>query len=430
MKINTISARSILDSRGFPTVEATVVTEAGAFVAGVPSGTSTGSHEAVELRDGDRRWGGQGVSKAVSHVNVELAGALKGKDVTDQAGVDQVMRDLDNTPDKSRLGANALLAVSLACLQAGAAAKKQPLWKHLGKSVSRSEPVQLPLPLCNVINGGAHADNSLAIQEFMLVPHGFKTFAEALRAATETFHALRGLLKSRGQATSVGAEGGFAPDFESHTAALSVLVEAIEAAGYKPADQISLALDVAASEFREESGAYIFEGHPLSAEQLAAQYASLAETYPIVSIEDPLGEDDWDGWEAVTRRLDGKVQLVGDDLTVTNVERIGQAIERGVISAAILKPNQIGTYSETEAAWRRLTQSGLAAILSHRSGETLDTTIVDMAVGWGAPQLKAGSLSRGERVAKYNRLLAIERELGGSAVYVGKGGLNTLKTTN
>lgn len=416
--IKSIAARMILDSRGNPTVEATVTTETAMGVASVPSGASTGTHEAVELRDGDRRWGGLGVSKAVSHVNVEIAGALKGFEVQDQAALDQAMIQADGTTDKSRLGANAMLAVSLASLQAAAQESGQPTWQYVAKGRGESEPRQLPLPLCNVINGGAHADNTLDIQEFMIVPHGFGTFADALRASSETFHALKKLLKSRGQSTGVGDEGGFAPDLENHTVALDLMIAAITQAGYEPGTQISLALDVAASEFRRD-GSYIFENQPLTANQLVALYASLIERYPIVSIEDPLGEDDLDGWALLRDRIGGQVQIVGDDLTVTNAARIQDCLDQGLLSAVILKPNQIGTVTETAAAWDVLRQAGQQGIVSHRSGETSDTAIADLAVGWGTSQIKTGSLSRGERVAKYNRLLQIEQSLGATATFAG-----------
>ncbi len=416
--IRTITARSILNSRGNPTVEATVTTDKAVGVASVPSGASTGTHEAKELRDGDRRWGGQGVTKAVSHVNVEIASLLKGRDVTEQEALDRMMLDFDGTPDKSRLGANAILAVSLACLNAAAQVQGLPVWQHLAKRRQKPEPTRLPVPLCNVINGGAHADNPLDIQEFMLVPHGFDTYAEALRSLSETFHALKKLLKARGLSTGVGDEGGFAPDLESHTQALDLLVEAIAAAGYEPGQQISLALDVAASEFLQ-SGSYVFEKQPLTAGQMVALYDSLVDRYPIISLEDPFGEDDWEGWELLAKRLGDRVQIVGDDLTVTNTTRLQEAIDKEVISAAILKPNQIGTVTETEAARDLLERANRRGILSHRSGETVDTSIVDLAIGWEVTQIKAGSVSRGERVAKYNRLSEIEQYLGGSAVYSG-----------
>lgn len=421
MKVERLSARSILDSRGYPTVEATMTTDTGAVTAAVPSGTSTGEHEAKELRDGDDRWNGKGVTKAVSHINAELAKAIVGADLKDQAALDELLIKTDNSPDKSRLGANAVLAVSLAGAKAFAQATGQPLYLHLAASAGRSEPVQLPLPLLNVINGGAHADNSLSIQEFMLVPHGFETFSEALRAATETFHALHELLKGRGLATGVGQEGGFAPDLTSHTETLDLLVSAIEKAGYQPSEQISLALDVAASEFIKDDH-YVFEGHGLSADQLVAQYASLIDSHPLVSIEDPLGEDDAAGWQRAAERLGSSVQLVGDDLTVTDAARINQNAPQ--LGAVILKPNQIGTVTETLAAVQACEANDLKPIISHRSGETWDDVIADLAVGWGTPQIKAGAPSRGERVAKYNRLSGIERALGGSATFAGRKALH------
>lgn len=420
MKIERLWARSILDSRGYPTVEATVTTAVGSATASVPSGTSTGSHEAVELRDGDSRWNGKGVTKAVSHVNAELSKALVGKQFKSQADLDQALLAADGTDQKSRLGANAILAVSVAGLKAAAQHADLPAWQYIAKEAGRPEPTRLPLPLLNVINGGAHADNALAIQEFMLVPHGFDSFHDALRAATETFHALHSLLKGRGLSTGVGQEGGFAPEIASHTEALDLLVSAIKEAGYAPDVQISLALDVAASEFMKD-GNYVFEGRGLTADQLVALYASMLDSYPLVSIEDPLGEDDTAGWHKAAERLKEHVQVVGDDLTVTNATRINEVAAD--ISAVILKPNQIGTVTETFQALEACETAGLAPIISHRSGETPEDIIADLAVGWGAPQIKAGAPSRGERVAKYNRLLAIEQQLGGSAVFPGKSAL-------
>lgn len=418
MAIRAVTARSILDSRGIPTIETTVTTDKVAATASVPSGTSTGSHEAKELRDEDRRWQGKGVAKAVSHVNAELSHTLRGKDVFDYEALDTAMSALDGTPDKSRLGANAILSVSLACVRAAALSKGKELWKFVGTHAGNKSPVRTPLPLCNVINGGAHADNPLAIQEFMLVPHGFNKFSEAVRAATETFHSLGKLLKGRGAGTGVGAEGGYAPNLDNHRIALDMMMEAIREAGYEPGKQISLALDVAASEFYRD-GSYVFEGQPLTAEQMTAFYGELLDSYPLFSIEDPLAEDDWEGWEHLASRLRDRVQLVGDDLTVTNTERVEEATRRDVLTAAILKPNQVGTYTETLAAFRKLTEAGNHAIISHRSGETNDDFIADLAVGWGASQIKAGSVSRGERVAKYNRLLEIDQQLGGNAVFAG-----------
>jgi enolase len=417
MKIGKVTGRPILDSRGVPTVEARVQVGSSVGVAAVPAGISTGSHEALELRDGDARWEGNGVTKAVSHVNVEIASALKGKELKDQAALDHELNALDGTENKSRLGANAVLAVSLAALQAEALEAKQPLWKQLA-AYHGTEATPLPVPLCNMLEGATHADNNLSIQECMIVPVGFTKFSEAVRAAAEIFYALGKLLKGRGASKNVGAEGGYAPNLPNHQAALDLLIEAIKQAGYKPGDEIALALDMAASELYRD-GSYIFEGQGLTAEQMTTLYASLLENYPIVSLEDPLAEDDWDGWRHLAGRIGGKVQIVGDDLTVTNSGRISQALEAEVMSAAILKPNQIGTYSEARQAFELLTKAGAAGIVSHRSGETSDTTIADMVVGWGTGQIKCGSLSRGERVAKYNRLLEIEQELGSGAVYAG-----------
>lgn len=415
-KITKVTARSILDSRGIPTVEARVEAGAAIGVAAVPAGISAGKHEALELRDGDSRWGGLGVSKAVSHVNVEIASVLKGKAVDDQSMVDSVMSDLDGTPGYSRLGANAVLAVSLAAIKAAAAATGNPLWKYLTVT-DKTAPV-LPVPFCNVIEGGVHADNPLDVQEFMLVPAGFTKFSEALRAAAETFYALEKLLKRRGESVNVGAEGGYTPGRLDHQAVLDMLVAAIKEAGYEPGKQIALALDVAASEFYRDNG-YVFEGHPLDPQQLTAQYASWLESYPIVSIEDPLAEDDWQGWQYLASRLSGKVQIVGDDLTVTNLERVNKALEQEILSGVILKPNQAGSYTDAAAVNQVLSAANIARIVSHRGRDTTDTTIADLSVGWATGMIKTGSLSRGERVAKYNRLLEIEQELGSGAVYAG-----------
>lgn len=419
MKIEGLRGRMILDSRGVPTVEATIESTKGSVTASVPAGTSTGSHEAVELRDGDRRWGGQGVSKAVSHVTAELAAAVKGKNLADQAALDELLIKTDGTPDKSRLGANAILAVSLAGLKAFAAEAGQPLWQFAATAAGLPRPAQLPVPLANVINGGAHADNQLDVQEFMLVPRGFERFADAVRAVTETYQVLKTALAGRGAGTGVGAEGGFAPNLSSHTEVLDLLVAAIGEAGYESGQEIAIGLDVAASEFLKD-GSYVFEGQALSADQMVAQYASLLESYPLVSLEDPLAEDDAAGWERAASRLKESVQLVGDDLTVTDAKRISSAAEAGLISAVILKPNQIGTVTET---WRALVAAragNVTPIISHRSGETDDDVIADLAVGWGVPQVKIGAPARGERVAKYNRLLEIESAIGSSATYAGK----------
>lgn len=425
-KITAVTGRTILDSRGFPTVEARVTAGSGKGivqgVASVPSGRSVGSHEAVELRDEDRRWHGHGVSKAVSHINVQLAGLLIGKDVADQEGVDAAMRELDGTPNLKRLGANAILAVSLACLRAAAAAAGQPLYMY----VATDEPRRLPLPLVNVINGGAHAPNNLTIQEFLLVPHGFGSFGEALRAATETYESLGQLLGGRGVATGLGDEGGFAPDLDNHITALEIMVDAISQAGYKPGAEISLALDLAANSFHENTG-YVLAGHGLTSEQLVTEYDQLLQRFPLVSLEDPLAEDDPTGWQALVERLGESAQVVGDDLTVTDPKRIAKAAAAGEITGVILKPNQIGTYSDAVAARRAAAGAGLTAIASHRSGETSDDWIADLAVGWNCDQIKAGAPARGERTAKYNRLLNIEQELGSGTEFAGRDLLKRLK---
>lgn len=416
-KISTVTARMILDSRGIPTVEATVTAEHGAGTASVPAGTSRGIHEAKELRDGDRRWNGQGVRKAVSHVNVEINRALRGRDAADQAAIDALLRELDRTK-RSGLGANALLAVSLAALRLAAAAAKRPLWRHL----TDDPPRHLPVPMLNLLNGGAHADNDLAIQEFQVLPFGFDTFSEALRAGTEIYQALGSILTDRELGTGVGLEGGFAPRIDSHLTALDLLMQAVERAGYRPGEQVALGLDVAASDFYHDGG-YRFNRHVLNAEQLATEYETLAQRYPLVSLEDPYAEDDWAGWQALQGRVD--LQLVGDDLTVTDATRIVRGAEEAGISAVILKPNQVGTFSEADAARNAARKQGLAAVASNRSRETTDDWIADLAVAWGANFIKAGAPARGERVVKYNRLLAIEQELGGQAVYRGRDALVT-----
>lgn len=422
-KITAVTGRTILDSRGFPTVEARVTAGSGKGIvtgtASVPSGRSVGSHEAAELRDEDRRWHGHGVSKAVSHVNVQLAGLLIGKDVADQAALDAAMRELDGTPNLGRLGANAVLAVSLACLRAAAAAAKQPLYMYIAARRGAGEPHRLPLLLVNVINGGAHAPNNLTIQEFLLVPHGFGSFGEAVRAAAETYESLGQLLGNRGAATGLGDEGGFAPDLDNHVVALEVMTDAIAQAGYEPGTQISLALDLAANSFHDKDG-YVLAGHGLTSEQLVTEYDQLMQRFPLVSLEDPLAEDDPDGWKALVTRLDGSAQVVGDDLTVTDPERIAKDAAAGEITGVILKPNQIGTYSDAAAARQAAADAGLVAIASHRSGETGDDWIADLAVGWDCDQIKAGAPARGERTAKYNRLLAIEQELGSGTEFAGK----------
>jgi len=414
-----VDSREILDSRGNPTVEVEVTTEYGSIGrAAVPSGASTGEHEAHELRDQDpARYGGKGVLSAVENVRNKLGPELIGLDACDQVGVDQTLLDTDGSTNKSALGANALLGVSLACARAAAEDVGLPLYRYLGGSLART----LPVPLMNVINGGAHADNNLDFQETMLVPHGFERFPDALRAGVETFHALRELLKSQGKSTNVGDEGGFAPDLASNDEALSTLMLAIEKAGYRPGEQISLALDVAASEFHRD-GAYVLDGEggrKLDAGGLVDLYADLAKRFPLVSIEDGMAEDDWEGWRALTDRVGDSVQLVGDDLFVTNPTRLQRGIDLGVANAILVKVNQIGTLTETQLAMRLAHRNGYRCVVSHRSGETGDTFISDLAVGTEAGQIKTGSLSRSDRVEKYNQLLRIHEELGEQAQYPG-----------
>jgi enolase len=417
--IDDIRGLEVLDSRGNPTVRATVRLTGGAEgSAAVPSGASTGSHEAVELRDGGARYGGKGVQRAVAHVNEVIAGELVGFDALDQAGVDASLVALDGTANKGQLGANALLAVSLATARAAAAALELPLYRYLGGTNARV----LPVPMMNVINGGAHADNSVDMQEFMLAPIGFDTFGDALRAGVETFHALRKVLAGRGYNTNVGDEGGFAPDLRSNEEAIEVLLRAIEAAGYVPGDQIAIALDPAASEFHEDGVYHLAsEGRRLDAGEMIEYWADWVERYPIVSIEDALAEDDWAGWAALTERLGRRVQLVGDDLFVTNVEHLGRGIREHVANAILVKVNQIGTLTEALDAIELATGAGYRSMISHRSGETEDTFIADLAVAVNAGQIKTGSASRSDRVAKYNRLLAIQAELGPVARYLGRG---------
>jgi len=417
-EIERVHARQILDSRGNPTVEAEVALRSGASGrAAVPSGASTGEHEATELRDDDEEWMGKGVSRAVENVNREIADAVESLDGLDQEGLDRTMIELDGTPTKSRLGANAILAVSLAVAQAAAAEEGQPLWRYLGGE----EAHVLPVPMMNVVNGGAHADNRIDFQEFMIVPCGADSFAEALRMGTEVFHHLRKTLHDRGLNTSVGDEGGFAPDFESNEAALEALVEGIEAAGYKPGEQIALALDPATSEIFEE-GCYVLEheGRSLSAEEMTDYWASLVDRYPIVSLEDGMDEEDWDGWGTLTKRLGDRLQLVGDDLFVTNATRLQRGIDSGVANSILIKVNQIGTLTETLDAVRTAREAGYSSVMSHRSGETEDVTIADLAVATGCGQIKTGAPSRSDRVAKYNQLLRIEEQLGDDATYPGR----------
>ncbi|GAA3921375.1 phosphopyruvate hydratase [Luteimonas lutimaris] len=424
--IARIHAREILDSRGNPTLEAEVTLDDGSFGrAMVPSGASTGSKEAVELRDGDKtRYLGKGVLKAVENVNTTIAQALQGFDAADQTALDKRLIDLDGTENKGRLGANALLGVSLANAHAVAASKKVPLWQLLAGDRA---PV-LPVPMMNIINGGAHADNNVDLQEFMVLPVGFDSFSEALRAGAEIFHALKSVLKGHGLSTAVGDEGGFAPDLRSNVEALDTILEAIGRAGYHAGEDILLGLDVASSEFHD-NGKYhlVGEGKRLTSEQLVDFLAGWCDEYPIITIEDGMGEDDWDGWQGLTERLGGKVQLVGDDLFVTNPRIFKEGIERGVGNAILIKVNQIGTLSETLEAIAMADAANYAAVISHRSGETEDTTIADIAVATTATQIKTGSLSRSDRVAKYNQLLRIEQALGAGARYAGRDAFVSLK---
>ena len=411
--IARVNGRWILDSRGNPTVEVEVELESGALGrAAVPSGASTGVHEAVELRDGGREWGGKGVAKAVANVDGEIAAAIRGLDATDQAGLDARLIDLDGTANKGRLGANAILGVSLAVAKAAAAETGQPLYRYLGGE----DATTLPVPMLNVINGGAHAANSIDLQEFMVVPVGADTFAEALRIGAEVYHALKQVLGDRGLATGVGDEGGFAPDLESSEAAIEAILEAAERAGHR--DAVVIALDPAASEIFTD-GVYRFEGREQPSAEMPAFWADLVERYPIVSIEDGLAEDDWDAWGRLTSELGDRVQLVGDDLFVTNPERLRQGIERGVANSILVKVNQIGTLTETAEAVRLAQASGYTAVMSHRSGETEDATIADLAVALGTGQIKTGAPARSDRAAKYNQLLRIEEELGSRAQYPG-----------
>ncbi len=417
-KIERIHARQILDSRGNPTVEVDILLGSGARGrAAVPSGASTGEFEATELRDGAAAWGGKGVSSAVANVNGEIAQALTGMDASGQEALDRALIELDGTPNKSRLGANAILGVSLASAHAQAAEENVPLWRHLGGPQAHV----LPVPMMNVLNGGAHADNRVDFQEFMIVPWGTESFSECLRMGAEVFHALKGTLHERGLGTAVGDEGGFAPDLDSNEDALRMLLAAIEAAGFTPGEQVAIALDPATSEIHRD-GAYVLEheGRSLSADELAAYWADLAARYPIVSIEDGMDEEDWDGWKTLTDRLGSSVQLVGDDLFVTNTERLRRGIEAGVANSILIKVNQIGTLSETLQAISMAREAGYTAVISHRSGETEDVTIADLAVATGCGQIKTGAPSRTDRVAKYNQLLRIEEQLGPAATFPGR----------
>ena len=422
MKIETIIAREVLDSRGNPTVEAEVLLESGyRGRAIVPSGASTGSHEALELRDGDQRYGGKGVLKAVKNVNEIIAPALEGMNVDEQGLLDHAMLDLDGTPNKGRLGGNAILAVSLASARAAAEALDVPLYRYLGGSNART----LPVPMMNLINGGAHADNSVDFQEFMVMPVGAPSFREALRYGAETFHALKKVLSGRGYNTNVGDEGGFAPDLSSNEEALEVLLEAIQKAGYEPGKDIMIALDPAVTELYKD-GAYHLEseGRTLSSEEMVDFWADWAGRYPIISIEDGLAEDDWDGWKLLTATIGDKVQLVGDDLFVTNPERLQRGIDTGVGNAILVKVNQIGTLTESMDAIELAKRNRYGTIISHRSGESEDSFIADLAVATNAGQIKTGSASRSDRIAKYNQLLRIEDQLGSAAQFLGRKAMN------
>jgi enolase len=413
--IEKVHGRQILDSRGNPTVEVDVLLKSGAAGrAAVPSGASTGEFEAVELRDGGERWAGKGVAQAVANVNGELAEAVAGMDPADQEALDRAMIDLDGTRGKGRLGANAILGVSLAAAKAAAAESGQPLWRYLGGEAAHV----LPVPMMNVLNGGAHADNKVDFQEFMVVPVGASTYSEGLRTGVEVFHALKRTLHDRGLSTAVGDEGGFAPDLDSNEAALEALMTGIEAAGLRPGEDVAIALDPATSEIFE-NGSYELkhEGKSLSSAQLVDYWSDISSRYPVISIEDGLDEEDWDGWKLLTEKLGDRVQLVGDDLFVTNTERLERGIQLGVANSILIKVNQIGTLTETLSAIRMAEEAGYTAVMSHRSGETEDTTIADLAVATGCGQIKTGAPSRSDRVAKYNQLLRIEEALGADAKY-------------
>jgi enolase len=424
MNISGIHAREVLDSRGNPTVEAEVtLTDGTRGRAIVPSGASTGEHEAVELRDGDKkRFLGKGVLKAVADVNGEIAKALANFDAADQRRLDQKMIELDGTKTKSRLGANAILAVSMAAARAAATAQGVPLYRYLGGAGANT----LPVPMMNILNGGAHADNNVDFQEFMVMPVGAKSFSEALRWGVEVFHTLKGVLKKRGYNTAVGDEGGFAPSVKSNVEAIEVVLEAIQQAGYKPGAQVAIALDPAASEFYQ-NGKYVFkksDKSSKSSEEMVRYWATWVKDYPIVSLEDGLSEEDWDGWAMLTKELGGKIQLVGDDIFVTNIEIFAKGIAKGIGNSILIKLNQIGTVSETLDAIDLARRNGYTSVISHRSGETEDTFIADLAVATGAGQIKTGSASRTDRIAKYNQLLRIEEELGGAARFLGLKALN------
>ena len=420
--ISKIIAREILDSRGNPTIEADVELSDGAFArAAAPSGASTGSLEALELRDGDKsKYLGKGVQKAVANANGAIAEALQGKDASDQRAIDKIMLDLDGTENKSKLGANAILAVSLAVAKAAAVSQNKPLYQYFSELFGNSGNYSMPVPQMNIINGGEHADNSIDFQEFMILPTGLPTFSDALRAGAEVFHALKKVLHDKGLSTAVGDEGGFAPNLESNEAAVTVLMEAIENAGYKPGEDIMIGLDVASTEFYKD-GQYILEaeGKSLNSEEFAEYLENWVRKYPIITIEDGMAEDDWDGWSDLTSRVGSDIQLTGDDLFVTNTKILKKGIEKGVANSILIKFNQIGSLSETLDAIKMAHDAGYKATISHRSGETEDTTIADLAVATAAGQIKTGSLCRSDRVAKYNQLLRIEQELAGKAVYPG-----------
>jgi enolase len=422
-----IVGREVLDSRGNPTVECDVLLESGVMGrAAVPSGASTGSREAIELRDGDKsRYLGKGVLKAVEHINTEISEAVLGLDASEQAFLDKTLIDLDGTDNKSRLGANAMLAVSMAVARAAAEEAGLPLYRYFGGMGG----VQLPVPMMNVINGGAHANNTLDLQEFMIIPVGAPTFREAVRWGAEVFHALKGIIHHKGMSTAVGDEGGFAPSVENHEAAIQLIIEAIEKAGYKPGEQIALGLDCAASEFYKD-GMYVLEGEgnlTLTAAQWTDMLAGWCDKYPIISIEDGMAEGDWDGWKVLTDRLASKVQLVGDDLFVTNTKILKEGIDKRIANSILIKINQIGTLTETFAAIEMAKRAGYTAVISHRSGETEDSTIADIAVGLNAGQIKTGSMSRSDRIAKYNQLLRIEEDLGDVAEYPGRAAFYNLR---
>ncbi len=427
--IADVRAREILDSRGNPTIEADVILKNGVRGrAAVPSGASTGEREALELRDNDpRRYLGKGVRQACANVNGDIRTALIGMDAREQSAIDEALIELDGTPTKSRLGANALLAVSLATARAAAAGANQPLYRYLN-GLAGAVPMQMPVPMMNIINGGAHADNNIDFQEFMILPVGAPSFSEALRAGTEVFHALKKVLQGMKLNTAVGDEGGFAPDLKSNEEALQVILQGIEKAGYKPGTDVALGIDAASSEF-SKNGKYELhsEGASLSPGQLADKFAAWVAKYPIITIEDGMGENDWEGWAMLTDKLGEKIQIVGDDLFVTNTEILARGIKNGIANSILIKVNQIGTLSETLAAISMARQAGYTAVISHRSGETEDAFIADLAVATGTGQIKTGSLSRSDRVAKYNQLLRIEEELGAQAVYPGRKAFKMLK---